>query len=177
MRIISGLHKGKSIIPPKGLPVRPTTDFAKEALFNIIENHFEFDQLHVLDLFSGTGSISYEFASRGAKSIISIEQNINCFNFIKSSAKTLNLISIDVFRQDVFKFLNSSKNQYDIIFADPPYHLKNIPDVVTKVFENNLLNDNGWLILEHDKRLGFSKHPNFLQHRKYGHVNYSFFKK
>ncbi|HRP58721.1 MAG TPA: RsmD family RNA methyltransferase, partial [Vicingus sp.] len=105
MRIISGIHKGKAIQAPKNLPVRPTTDFAKEALFNIIENNFEIDELDVLDLFAGTGNITYEFASRGAKTVTSIDQNSNCYNFIKRTTKELNFDSVQVFRADVFKFL------------------------------------------------------------------------
>lgn len=175
MRIISGTHKGKAIQAPKNLPVRPTTDFAKEGLFNIIENNFEIDELDVLDLFAGTGNITYEFASRGAKTVTSIDQNSNCYNFIKRTSKELNLSAVQVFRADVFKFLHNHKNQYDFIFADPPYELKNIPEIAQLVFDNKVLKENGWLVIEHDKRTDFSKHPNFLQHRKYGHVNYSIF--
>lgn len=176
MRIISGLHKGKAIVAPKNLPVRPTTDFAKEALFNIIENNFNTDELDVLDLFSGTGNISYEFASRGAKSITSVDQNFNCYSFIKRTAKELNLSSIQVLKADVFKFLYSHKKQYEFIFADPPYNIKNIDEIAALVFQFNLLKEDGWLIIEHDKRTDLSKHPNFSQLRKYGNVNFSAFK-
>lgn len=176
MRIISGSHKGKTIVAPKNLPVRPTTDFAKEALFNILENNFELDELHVLDLFSGTGNISYEFASRGAKTITSIDQNFNCYNFIKRTSKELNLSAIQVFKADVFKFLAKNAQQYDFIFADPPYDLKNINEIAQLVFEHSLLKEHGWLIVEHDKRTDLKNHPNYVQTRKYGNVNFSIFK-
>ena len=176
MRIISGTHKGKAIVAPKNLPVRPTTDFAKEALFNIIENNFNIDELDVLDLFSGTGNISYEFASRGAKSITAVDLNFNCHNFIRRTAKELNLKAINAFRADVFKFIYNHKKQYDFIFADPPYDLKNIEEIALFVFQFNLLKEDGWLIVEHDKRTDLSKHPNFSQLRKYGNVNFSVFK-
>ncbi len=176
MRIISGSHKGKTIVAPKSLPVRPTTDFAKEALFNILENNFEMDELHVLDLFSGTGNISYEFASRGAKMITSVDLNFNCFNFIKKVAKELDLAAIQVFKADVFKFLCKHSQQYDFIFADPPYDLKNINEIAQLVFDNSLLKEHGWLIVEHDKRTDLKNHPNYVQTRKYGNVNFSIFK-
>lgn len=176
MRIISGTHKGKAIVAPKNLPVRPTTDFAKEALFNILENNFNIDELDVLDLFSGTGNISYEFASREAKSITSVDQNFNCYNFIRRTAKELQFLAISVIKADVFKFLYNHKKQYDFIFADPPYDLKNIDEIALFVFQFKLLKEDGWLIVEHDKRTDLSKHPNFSQLRKYGNVNFSVFK-
>lgn len=176
MRIILGSHKGKSIVAPKNLPVRPTTDFAKEGLFNILENNFEMDELHVLDLFSGTGNISYECASRGAITVTSVDQNFNCYNFIRRTAKDLNLSSIQTFKADVFKFLKTHQQQYDFIFADPPYDLKNINEIAVLVFEQQLLKEHGWLIVEHDKRTNLASHPNFVQTRKYGNVNFSIFK-
>ena len=175
MRIISGTHKGKSIVAPKNLPVRPTTDFAKEALFNILENNFYMDDIHVLDLFSGTGNISYEFASRGVRSVTSIDQNYGCIKFIKKTISELNYTTVQVIKNDVFKFLKQSSQTYDIIFADPPYDLNNISEIVTLVMENNLLSDNGWLIIEHDKRTDLSTYLSFIQLRKYGNVNFSFF--
>lgn len=176
MRIISGKHKGKSIIAPKNLPVRPTTDFAKEALFNIIENNFYIDNLNVLDLFCGTGNISYEFASRGAKSITSVDQNYGCVGFTKKTAKELAFEQIHLVKNDVFKFLARQHQSYDFIFADPPYDLKNIEEIANLVFENKLLNDNGWLVIEHDRNTNFNNHNNFVEHRKYGNVNFSFLK-
>jgi len=176
VRIISGTHKGKFISAPKNLPVRPTTDFAKEALFNILENNFYIEDLNVLDLFCGTGNISYEFASRGAKKITSVDQNYGCVGFTKKTAKDLNLDSIQVLKNDAFKFLKQNSQPFDLIFADPPYDLKNIIDIATLVFENELLNNDGWLIVEHDKRTDMSNHLNFVQQRKYGNVNFSIFK-
>ena len=176
MRIISGSHKGKSIAAPKSLPVRPTTDFAKEALFNILENNFYMDDVKVLDLFCGTGNISYEFASRGASSITSVDQHFGCVGFTKKTARELSFNSIHCVKNDVFKFLKQHSQPYDIIFADPPYDLKNIADLVQLVFENNWLHDNGWLIIEHDKRTDLSEYPHFFRQRKYSNVNFSIFK-
>lgn len=176
MRIISGIHKGKRLIAPKNLPVRPTTDFAKEALFNMISNEFEISELTVLDLFSGTGNIAFEFASRGAKDICCIDENYNCVSFIKKTSKELDLNQIAVFKNDVFKYLKKYPKQFDLIFADPPYHLKNIRDIADLVFQNKLLKNDGVLIIEHDRNSDFSDHSNFTQHRKYGNVNFSIFK-
>jgi len=175
MRIISGKYKGKTLVAPKNLPVRPTTDFGKEGLFNIIGSEFDFDDLTVLDLFSGTGNIAYEFASRDAKSITCIDQNYHCVSFIKKTIRELSFSTIKVFKNDVFKYLKKYPEQFDIIFADPPYNLKNINQIPELVFENNLITENGWLIVEHDKRTDISDHPNFVIARKYGNVNFSIF--
>ena len=175
MRIISGKYKGKRIIAPKNLPVRPTTDFAKEALFNFITNEYDIEQLEVLDLFSGTGNIAFEFASRGAKKIICIDESYNCVNFIKKTAKQLEFNQLNVFKNDVFKYLKKYRTQFDIIFADPPYDLKNIDDIQKLVFENNLLKPNGILVIEHDRNWDFSDNTHFENHRKYGNVNFSSF--
>ncbi len=175
MRIISGTHKGKSIVAPNNLPVRPTTDFAKEALFNILENNFYLDDVEVLDLFSGTGNISYEFASRGAKLINSVDQNFNCYNFLKKTSNNLKLTAINPFKADVFKFLKNHPKQYDVIFADPPYDLKNIDEIALLVFQFNTLKEQGWLIIEHDKRTNLSTLPHFSSIRKYGNVHFSVF--
>lgn len=174
MRIIGGIHKGKRIDVVKGLPVRPTTDFAKEALFNILNNKIEFDGIQVLDLFSGTGNISLECASRGAN-VTSIDANFKCMKFISDTAKQLNL-PVNTFKSDVFKFIGSHHHAYDLIFADPPYDLENIPDIHKYVFENNLLKENGWLIIEHGAKTKLETLPHFAEHRKYGNVNFSFFK-
>lgn len=176
MRIISGIHKGKRIIAPKKLPVRPTTDFAKEALFNMLSNEYDIEHLSVLDLFSGTGNIAYELASRGAKEICCIDENYHCVNFIKKTSKELEFNQLSVFKNDVFKYLKKYPKQFDLIFADPPYNLKNIEEIVNLVFKNGLLNKDGQLIIEHDRNSNFSDHPNFIQHRKYGNVNFSIFK-
>lgn len=177
MRIISGKYKGKRISAPKNLPVRPTTDFAKEGLFNMLSNEFDIDELTVLDLFSGTGNIAYEFASRKAKYITCIDENFNCINFIKKTAKELDFNQIHVFKNDVIKYLKKYPQQFDIIFADPPYNMDNINTIPNLVFKNSLLKPYGMLILEHDRNWDFSDHPNFKQHRNYGNVNFSIFKK
>jgi len=175
VRIISGKHKGKSIFAPKNLPVRPTTDFAKEALFNILGNQFDLTTIEVLDLFSGTGNISYEFASRGAKKVRGIDLHFTCVSFIKKTCKALGFDQVETFKNDVFKYLKRYDDQYDIIFADPPYNLKNVNEVPELVFKNNLLRENGWLILEHDRNWDFSEHPQFIEHRVYSSVNFSIF--
>lgn len=176
MRIISGLYKGKNLVAPKQLPVRPTTDFAKEGLFNIIENNFDIEELAVLDLFCGTGNISFEFASREAKNIISVDANNHCVRFVKETSTHLNLKQLTVIKQDVFRFLQHTNQAFDFIFADPPYQLKTLIEIPDLIFKNNWLNDEGWFVLEHDKFVDFSKHPHFFQQRKYGNVNFSFFK-
>ena len=176
MRIISGTHKGKRLIAPKNLPARPTTDFAKEGLFNMIGNEYNIEDIVVLDLFAGIGGITFEFASRGAKKIVSIDENYHCVSFIKKTARELELHQIDVFKNDVFRYLKKYDSTFDIIFADPPYNLKNIDLVPDLVFENKLLKENGKLILEHDRNWDFSESPHFSSHRKYSNVNFSIFK-
>ena len=175
MRIIGGTYKGKQLIAPKNLPVRPTTDFAKEGLFNILNNKIDFEDLTVLDLFCGTGNISLEFASRGAKKIYAIDKHSPCLNFIKDTAKTLKLNSILTDRADVFKYLEKSHSTFDVIFADPPYELENIAQIHDLVFNHNLLNEDGWLIIEHGQRTDLSTKANYIETRKYGNVHFSFF--
>ncbi|MDY0090649.1 MAG: 16S rRNA (guanine(966)-N(2))-methyltransferase RsmD [Flavobacteriaceae bacterium] len=176
MRIISGTHKGRRIQTPKNLPVRPTTDLSKESLFNILNNHFNLNELKVLDLFAGTGNISFEFASRGAAPIISVDENYNCISFIKKTADNLKM-DITVIKSDVFKFLEKNKNTYDIIFADPPYDMeqKNLEKIITLVFENNLLDTEGMLIIEHSKHIVLEHLPYFSFDKRYGGSVFSFF--
>jgi 16S rRNA (guanine966-N2)-methyltransferase len=176
MRIISGTHKGRRLIAPKNLPARPTTDFAKEGLFNMIGNDFNIEEITVLDLFAGIGGITFEFASRGVEKIMSIDENYHCVSFIKKTAKELELNQIDVFKNDVFRYLKKYDTKFDVIFADPPYNLKKIDLIPELVFKNNLLKENGLLILEHDRNWDFSKNPYFSNHRKYSNVNFSIFK-
>ncbi|MBP8033648.1 MAG: 16S rRNA (guanine(966)-N(2))-methyltransferase RsmD [Bacteroidia bacterium] len=175
MRIIGGTYRGKQIIAPKNLPVRPTTDFAKEGLFNILNNKIDFEDLTVLDLFCGTGNISLEFASRGAKKIYSIDKHSPCLFFIKDTAKALKLSSIITDRADVFKYLEKSHSTFDVIFADPPYELENIEMIHELVFKNNLLNPDGILVIEHSQKTDLSAKSNYIETRKYGNVHFSFF--
>lgn len=176
MRIISGKYKGRRIQAPKNLPVRPTTDMAKESLFNILNNYFNFGGLKILDLFSGTGNVSYEFASRGAESIISVDGDFGCVNFIKKTASEFDM-NITAIKSDVFKFLEKSKNTYDIIFADPPYGLeqKDFEKILDLIFENKLLDLEGMLIVEHSKFTNLEHKENFSFSKAYGGSIFSFF--
>ena len=176
MRIISGKYKGRRIQPPKNLPVRPTTDMSKEALFNVLNNHFNFEGLKVLDLFSGTGNISYEFASRGSYPITSVDGDFGCVIFIKQVAAEYDF-TIAATKSDVFKFLENCKTTYDIIFADPPYGLDQatFEKVVLLVFEKNLLNEDGMMIIEHSKYTKMEHLDNFSFQKSYGGSFFSFF--
>ena len=176
MRIISGKHKGRRITAPKNLPVRPTTDMSKEALFNILNNHFNFNGLKVLDLFSGTGNISYEFASRGSGPITSVDGDMGCVNFIKKTATELDL-DISAIKSDVFTFLERNKSTYDIIFADPPYNLdqKEFEKVIQLIFDNELLDEDGMLIVEHSKHTKLNHMTNFSFDKHYGGSVFSFY--
>jgi len=175
LRIIGGIHRGKQLLPPKNLPVRPTTDFAKEGLFNILNNKLDFEDLTVLDLFCGTGNITFEFASRGAKKIISIDSHTPCLNYIKDTSKQLQFKTIFTERADVFTFLAKSHGTYDLVFADPPYDLPNIEKIYDLVIEKKLLNTDGILIIEHGKETDLSSKSYFVECRKYGNVHFSFF--
>ncbi|MEO6901466.1 MAG: RsmD family RNA methyltransferase [Bacteroidia bacterium] len=175
MRIISGTNKGRIIHPPQNLPVRPTTDFAKESIFNILNNNFELDGLKVLDLFCGTGNISFEFASRGCTSITSVDNHYNCCEFVKKTALNFKMNQIKVIKMDVFAFLKKAIAPYDIIFADPPYDLENINTIYEMVFTKLILKENGWLIIEHGITTNLSSLPYFLEKRTYGNVNFSIF--
>lgn len=176
MRIISGTHKGKRLIAPKKLPVRPTTDFAKEALFNILRNTFNFSQISVIDLFAGTGNISYEFASRGVQDITSVDADFGCIRFIQKTAGELNF-PINTLKSDVFSYLENGRQAADIIFADPPYDFtaEQLSQIVNLVFDNNLLEEEGMLIIEHPKQTDLSAVRNFSESRKYGSSVFSFF--
>lgn len=176
MRIISGKHKGRRISPPKGLPVRPTTDMSKEALFNVLNNHFNFDGLKVLDLFSGTGNISYEFASRGSTPITSVDGDFGCVKFIKQTAAEFNF-NIAAMRSDIFTFLERNNATYDIIFADPPYNFDQatFEKIVLLVFANNSLNEDGMMIIEHSKYTKLDHLTHFSFKKSYGGSIFSFF--
>jgi 16S rRNA (guanine(966)-N(2))-methyltransferase RsmD len=176
MRIISGTNKGRRITAPKKLPVRPTTDMAKEALFNILNNNFNFSNLKVVDLFSGTGNIAYEFASRGAENITAVDSNFECVKFIKKTALELDF-DITVIKSDVFKYLEKASVKADIIFADPPYGFEDdtFKRIAEITFENDLLNTGGQLIIEHSKKTDLTTSLHFRDSRKYGNSVFSFF--
>lgn len=200
MRIIGGSLRGRTIVPPNGFMARPTTDFAKEGLFNILLNEFIFEEISVLDLFSGTGGISYEFASRACKDIISVEMNPLHANFIKKTSTVLGISKqIQSIRYNVFDFIPLCSKQFDIVFADPPYSIEGLDTLPERVLgvpmpENGaaeangqesmaeelpaskcLVKDGGYFILEHPKEFNFKEHPYFVKEKKYGNVHFSFF--
>lgn len=176
MRIISGKHKGRTIHPPKNLRARPTTDFAKENLFNVLGNLIDFEGIEVLDLFAGTGSISYEFASRGAASVIAVEINTVHYQFIRQTATQYRFDNLHPVKANVFLYLKSCDKQFDVIFSDAPYDLKGADEVIDLVFSRSLLKLEGWLIFEHSKKYDFSSHTKFYESRSYGSVQFSIFK-
>ena len=177
MRIISGKYRGRAINPPKNLRARPTTDFAKENLFNILTNLVDFEECTVLDLFAGTGSISYEFASRGVKSVTAVEINAVHHNFIRTTARSLGADNIFAVKANVFLYLKSCPKRFDIVFSDAPYDLDGSEKVIEAVWENDLLKEGGILIFEHSKSVDVSHYPHYKQTRSYGSVQFSIFEK
>lgn len=177
MRIISGIYRGKQIRPPKNFKARPTTDFAKESLFNILIHQYDLEGMDVLDLFSGTGSISYEFASRGVKSVVAIEMVQTHFKFIQDTCRALELDQVTVIRGDVFRYLKKPYTSFDLIFADPPFDHPGLAEIPDLVMSTSILEKEGLLILEHPAQYTFTAHPHFLQNRKYGGVNFTLFTK
>ena len=175
MRIVGGKFKGRVFSPNKKFGARPTTDLAKEALFNILANRYNFEGMHVLDLFSGTGSIGYEFISRGASEVTFIELDFSHVRLIKNVTTKLEITNARIIRSDVFRFLKKCPSKFDIVFADPPFELKQLNDIPQAVFKADILKNDGLFILEHPGKYDFSKHPNFTEIRKYGKVNFSFF--
>ncbi len=176
MRIISGTHGGRKISPPAKMPyTRPTTDIAKEGLFNIIESNLNISSLKTLDIFGGTGSISYELASRGATDLTIVEKDPAMYAFIKKNAAALSLDNFKVFKSEVFKFLQQSSDTFDLIFAGPPYALTTIDDLPKIIFEKKLLNQNGWFILEHTPANNYKAFPHFKTQRNYGTTVFSIF--
>lgn len=176
MRIIGGKLKGIRFHPPIGLPTRPTTDRSKEALFNILNNQMDFDGIHALDLFSGTGNISIELASRGAASVTSVDTSFKCCAFIKEIAKKHQLDAITVIKEDALKFIKRNRQGFDFIFADPPFDMAEIPQLPHIIFDNQLLNPGGLMIIEHPSKRKIDQHPAFLNQRDYGYSAFSFFK-
>lgn len=174
MRIIAGKYRSISIIAPSKLPVRPTTNMAKEALFNIITNHFDLSNIRVLDLFAGIGSISFEFASRGCENITVIEMNKKCVDFISKTATKLDCkLNIQCF--DVLKYLNKNIDTYDLIFADPPFRYNNYEQLISLIFEKKIMSHPSWFILEHSKYNSFVEYPLFKKVKEYGNINFSIF--
>jgi 16S rRNA (guanine(966)-N(2))-methyltransferase RsmD len=176
LRIIGGRYSGRRINPPSNFRARPTTDFAREGLFNILNNRIDFESVIVLDLFSGTGSISYEFASRGAEAVHLVEKDMRHISGIKKILKELDLENVKPIHIDVRAYLKTCSVKYDIVFADPPYELKwlkELPDIVT---EAGILKEDGFFILEHPRDISFANHRLFFEHRNYGGVNFSFFR-
>lgn len=176
MRIVGGDFSGRRFSPPTGIPARPTTDVAKEGLFNTIQNMIELEGIKTCDLFGGTGSISYELASRGAAELVLIERDQQSINFIKKIVKELGIEDkIQIIRGDVFKFMKQSKEQYNFIFAGPPYALQNIDDLPLLVFEKNMLAPGGIFVLEHTPRNDYQQHPHFTKMKNYGTTIFTFF--
>jgi len=182
MRIITGKYKGRHFDIPRTFKARPTTDFAKENIFNVLVQYVDFEGATALDLFSGTGSISLELLSRGCSQVVSVELDRDHHRFIQECVRKLNAnsqeqtASIIPIRGDVFRFIKSCKQQYDFIFADPPYALKELPQIPDLIFDKQLLKPDGLFVFEHGKDYDFSGHPNFVEHRSYGSVNFSLFK-
>lgn len=176
MRIISGSLGGRRISPPANMPyTRPTTDIAKEGLFNILQNQLDFEELKTLDLFGGTGSISYELASRGAKDLTVIEKDPAMFAFIKKTAAMLKLENFKLIKSDVFRFIEQCTDKFDFIFAGPPYALTTIDELPKLIFQKQLLNEDGWFVLEHTPRNNYENFPHFKFSRNYGTTIFSIF--
>ena len=175
MRIISGKFKGRRLQVPTNITARPTTDFAKEGLFNLLNNRIDFEGIDMLDLFAGTGSIGFEFISRDCKSVISIEQNERHSAFIRKVCTELKITNLSLIKTDVFKFIETCHSQFDMIFADPPYELEQLAQIPDLIFAKKLLKEDGLFVLEHSSKNNFDQHPHFVEHRNYGNVNFSFF--
>lgn len=176
MRIIGGEHGGRKFTPPAKMPhTRPTTDIAKEGLFNILGNRLDFSSLKTLDLFGGTGNISYELASRGARDLTIVEKDPVMYAFIKKTAETLRITQLRVIKMDVFRFIEQCNEQYDLIFAGPPYALSNIDDLPERILKKELLSENGIFVLEHTPRNAYSDFPGFIAERNYGSTVFSLF--
>ena len=176
MRIISGIHGGKRISPPNNMPyTRPTTDIAKEGLFNVLQNNLEIEELKTLDLFGGTGCISYELASRGVQDVTIVEKDTSMYDFIKKTSAQLVFENFKVVKADVFKFIENTTEQYDFIFAGPPYALGTIDELPKKIFSLKLLTPKGWFVLEHTPRNNYKKFEGYKTERNYGTTIFSIF--
>ena len=177
MRVISGIYKHRRFDIPSTFKARPTTDFAKESLFNVLAGYFDFEEVNAaLDLFSGTGSIGLELVSRGCRKVISVEKDPQHYAFISKVMREVKADRWFPIKADVFSFISKSRDKYDLIFADPPYQLEGIAGIPDKIIGQGLLTDEGVLVMEHGKNLDFSAHSHFIEHRHYGSVNFSFFR-
>jgi 16S rRNA (guanine966-N2)-methyltransferase len=175
MRIIAGKHAGYVLKQPFFEPTRPTTDIAKEALFSVIDNYYNFENIKFLDLFGGTGNISYEFASRGCVDITTVELHTQCVEFIQKTSAKLELENHKIMQMDVFQYINNCRESYDVIFAGPPYKLTNLASIPDIIIERKLIEGLGWFVLEHDPHYNFDDHPHLWKRRKYGQTNFSIF--
>jgi 16S rRNA (guanine966-N2)-methyltransferase len=176
VRIIGGIYGGRKISPPVSMPhTRPTTDIAKEGLFNVLQNNLDFEALKTLDLFGGTGCISYELASRGVPDLTIVEKDQAMYGFIKKTSEDLEIAGFKLVKSDVFKFIDTCSEQFDFIFAGPPYALGNIDDLPKKIFEKELLKPRGWFVLEHTPRNDYRKFDHYKTERKYGTSIFSIF--
>lgn len=175
MRIIGGKYKSRRIQVPPNLKARPTTDFAREGLFNVLNNILDWEETTALDLFSGTGSIAFELISRGCPYVVSVEQNTNHFNFICRAQEQLETKELFPVRADVFKYLQSLKQPFDLIFADPPYDLAEAVKVPEIIIQKQLVKEGGFFVMEHSRKQHFSHLPHFKEERNYGNVHFSFF--
>lgn len=175
MRIITGIYKGRRFDIPHTFKARPTTDFAKENIFNVLNSYIDFEGTTALDLFAGTGSISLELLSRGCQQVVSIEKDRDHHAFIRQCVQKLGAENSVVIRGDVFRYIKSCSQQFDFIFADPPYQLTELAQIPDLIFEKDLLKEEGIFVLEHGAQNDFSNHPHFVEHRKYGSVNFSIF--
>lgn len=175
MRIISGRYKARRIALPKNIVARPTTDFAKEGLFNLLENRIDIEGINALDLFAGTGSISIELISRGANEVVSVEQNEKHCAFIRKTCQQLAIDNLLLLKKDVYRYLSSVRRAFDLVFADPPYDMPHIEQLPQLIMDKKIVRPDGWLVVEHSRQYSFASHPYFVSHRKYGNVNFSFF--
>ncbi|WP_262248986.1 RsmD family RNA methyltransferase [Parapedobacter soli] len=173
MRIIGGSHAGLRLQPPTSLPVRPTTDMAKEALFNILQHRIDFEGADVLDLCAGTGNVTFEIASRGAGHVTAVDVHFKCIQYIKATARKLDLTAVKGVRADVLKFIASCKGEFDFIFVDPPYEMAELSDIPRRIFDAGLLKHGGWLVLEHATTRKIPPHQNLIEVRKYGYSSFS----
>ncbi len=177
MRIITGLYKGRHFDVPRTFKARPTTDVAKENIFNVVRGYMNLEDCDALDLFAGTGSISLELVSRGCRNVISVEADRDHFAFIKKCMEKIGTDRSSLIKGDVFRFLKSCRTQFDFIFADPPYALEKLPEIPSLILNSDILKKDGLFVFEHGKHNDFSDNPYFLERRVYGSVNFSIFSK